>query len=140
MCLTPKRSVLLALCFVAVPWAVSAGGEGPAFLVKDLNQASAGSSPHSFAVFNGQVDGETPPELTLHLIVDKYGLHKHPRVKSWLRRHPRFHLHFIPTSSSWLNPVERWFREITDQRLRRGSFENVAALIKAITDYLDHHN
>jgi len=61
-------------------------------------------------------------------------------VKSWLRRHPRFHLHFIATSSSWLNLVERWFREITDKRLRRGSFENVPALIKAITEYLANHN
>ncbi len=93
-----------------------------------------------FIRFLKKIDGETPPELDLHLIVDNYGTHKHPRVKSWLRRHPRFHLHFIPTSSSWLNLVERWFREITDKRLRRGSFENVPALIKAITDYLDNHN
>jgi transposase len=93
-----------------------------------------------FIRFLKKIDGETPPELDLHLIVDNYGTHKHPRVKSWLRRHPRFHLHFIPTSSSWLNLVERWFREITDKRLRRGSFENVPALIKAITEYLDNHN
>ena len=93
-----------------------------------------------FIRFLKKIDGETPAELALHLIVDNYGTHKHPRVKAWLRRHPRFHLHFIPTSSSWLNLVERWFREITDKRLRRGSFENVPALIKAITDYLDNHN
>jgi len=74
------------------------------------------------------------------LIVDNYGTHKHPRVKSWLRRHPRFHLHFIPTSSSWLNLVERWFRELSQKRLRRGSFANILALIAAITEYLDHHN
>src|SRR5713226_8359068 len=93
-----------------------------------------------FIRFLKEIDAQTPPELDLHLIVDNYGTHKHPRVKSWLRRHPRFHLHFIPTSSSWLNLVERWFREITDKRLRRGSFENVPALIKAITEYLDNHN
>jgi transposase len=93
-----------------------------------------------FIRFLKKIDGETPAELDLHLIVDNYGTHKHPRVKAWLRRHPRFQLHFIPTSSSWLNLVERWFREITDKRLRRGSFENVPALIKAITDYLDNHN
>jgi transposase len=93
-----------------------------------------------FIRFLKKIDGDTPPELALHLIVDNYGTHKHPRVQSWLRRHPRFHLHFIPTSSSWLNLVERWFREITDKRLRRGSFENVPALIKAITDYLHNHN
>lgn len=93
-----------------------------------------------FIRFLKKIDGETPATLDLHLIVDNYGTHKHPRVHSWLRRHPRFHLHFIPTSSSWLNLVERWFREITDKRLRRGSFENVPALIQAITDYLDNHN
>lgn len=93
-----------------------------------------------FIRFLKKIDGETPPALDLHLIVDNYGTHKHPRVQAWLRRHPRFHLHFIPTSSSWLNLVERWFREITDKRLRRGSFENVPALINAITDYLDNHN
>jgi transposase len=87
-----------------------------------------------------QIDTETPPELDLRLIVDNYGTHKHPRVKSWLRRHPRFHLHFIPTSSSWLNLVERWFRDLTDKRIRRGSFENVAALTQAITQYLENHN
>jgi transposase len=86
------------------------------------------------------IDFETPPELDLHLIVDNYGTHKHPRVQSWMQRHPRFHLHFIPTSSSWLNLVERWFREITDKRLRRGSFQNVPELIAAIDEYLNNHN
>ena len=90
--------------------------------------------------FLKKIDGGTPTELDLHLIVDNYGTHKPPRVKSWLHRHPRFHLHFIPTSSSWLNMVERWFRELTDKRIRRGSFQNVPALVAAITEYLDHHN
>ena len=93
-----------------------------------------------FIRFLTKIDGETPPDLHLHLIVGNYGTHKHPRVKSWLRRHPRFHLHFIPTSSSWLNLVERWFRELSQKRLRRGSFANILALIAAITEYLDHHN
>ena len=93
-----------------------------------------------FIRFLGKVDGETPTGLDLHLIVDNYGTHKHPRVKSWLRRHPRFHLHFTPTSSSWLNMVERWFRELTEKRIRRGTFWNVATLIAAIKDYLDNHN
>jgi transposase len=93
-----------------------------------------------FIRFLQQIDRETPAALALHLIVDNYGTHKHPRVTSWLRRHPRFQLHFIPTSSSWLNLVERWFREITEKRIRRGSFANVPALIQAITDYLDTHN
>jgi transposase len=73
-----------------------------------------------FIRFLTTIDVETPSELDLHVIVDNYATHKHPRVKSWLRRHPRFHLHFIPTSSSWLNLVERWFREITghEERVR----------------------
>ena len=93
-----------------------------------------------FIRFLNKIDAETPSEVDLHLIVDNYGTHKHPRVKSWLRRHPRFHLHFIPTSSSWLNLVERWFREITDKRLRRGSFPSVPELVTAIKQYLDGHN
>ena len=93
-----------------------------------------------FIRFLKKIDSETPVGLDLHLIVDNYGTHKHPRVKSWLTRHPRFHLHFIPTASSWLNLVERWFREITDKRIRRGTFQNVAALIAAIKNYIDDHN
>ena len=93
-----------------------------------------------FIRFLKKIDGETPAGMDLHLIVDNYGTHKHPRVKSWLKRHARFHLHFTPTSSSWLNMVERWFREITDKRIRRGTFKNVATLINAIQDYLDNHN
>lgn len=93
-----------------------------------------------FIRFLQTLDGATPPALDLHLIVDNYGTHKHPRVKSWVRRHPRFHLHFIPTSSSWLNMVERWFREITDKRIRRGVFRSVAELISAIDEYLKNHN
>jgi transposase len=93
-----------------------------------------------FIRFLKNIDVEISPELDLHLIVDNYGTHKHPRVTSWLRRHPRFHLHFIPTSSSWLNLVERWFRDLSDKRIRRGSFGNVPELIAAIKDYLDSHN
>jgi transposase len=93
-----------------------------------------------FIRFLNKIDAETPSHLDLHLIVDNYATHKHPRVKAWMRRHPRFHIHFIPTSSSWLNLVERWFREITDKRIRRGSFHNVAELIAAIEDYLKCHN
>jgi len=93
-----------------------------------------------FIRFLKRIDSETLAELDLHLIVDNYGTHKHPRVKSWIGRHPRFHLHFIPTSSSWLNLVERWFREISDKRIRRGSFKNVPMLIEAIKAYLNIHN
>src|SRR6476659_2504660 len=93
-----------------------------------------------FIRFLNKIDAETPSNLDLHLIVDNYATHKHPRVKSWMRRHPRFHIHFIPTSSSWLNLVERWFREITDKLIRRGSFQSVPELISAIEDYLRCHN
>ena len=76
----------------------------------------------------------------MHLIADNYATHKTPAVKRWLKRHPRFHLHFTPTSASWLNMVERFFAEITRQRIRRGVFKSVAQLKAAITQYLDHHN
>lgn len=75
------------------------------------------------------INTKTPSDLDLHLIVDNYGAHKHLRVQRWLKRHPRFHLHFTPTSSSWLNMVERWFSEITSKRIRRGSFKNIKELI-----------
>lgn len=93
-----------------------------------------------FIRFLKQINAATPATLDLHLIVDNYGTHKHLRVKAWLRRHPRFHLHFTPTSSSWLNLVERWFRDLTTDRLRRGSFGSVPDLIAAIRAYLDNHN
>src|SRR5438270_850173 len=86
------------------------------------------------------IDQQIPTELDLHLIVDNYAIHKHPKVKAWLKRHPRFHQHFLPTSSSWLNMVERWFRDLTDKRIRRGVFKSVADLIAAIEAYIDHHN
>lgn len=86
------------------------------------------------------IDSETPADLDLHLIVDNYATHKHPKVQAWLKRHRRFHLHFTPTSSSWLNLVERWFREITDKRLRRGTFHNVAQLQAAIEAFINEHN
>ena len=93
-----------------------------------------------FIKFLKQIDAETPSELDLHLIVDNYATHKHPKVQAWLRRHKRFHFHFIPTSSSWLNLVERWFREITEKRIRRGVFQSVDQLIEAIGAYIDEHN
>jgi transposase len=86
------------------------------------------------------IDAQTPADLDLHLIVDNYHTHKHVKVKRWLARHPRFHVHFIPTSSSWLNLIERWFREITDKRIRREAFGSVPELIDVITDYIEKHN
>ncbi len=93
-----------------------------------------------FLKFLRRLDGEFPPALDLHLILDNYGTHKHPKVRRWLARHPRFHLHFTPTSASWLNLVERWFRELTDKRIRRGVFRSVSELITAIHEFLDTYN
>jgi transposase len=82
----------------------------------------------------------TPDDKQLHLIVDNYATHKHPKVKRWLARHRRFHIHFTPTSASWLNMVERFFRDLTQHRLRRGVFRDVEELILAIDQYVDRHN
>jgi len=90
--------------------------------------------------FLRQIERETPKGKTLHLICDNYATHKHPHVKEWLAKHPRFAVHFTPTSASWLNMVERFFRDLTTERLRRGVFRNVPELIAAIKDYIAMHN
>ena len=90
--------------------------------------------------FLKQIDRETPKDKTLHLIADNYATHKHPVVQSWLDKHPRFQMHFTPTSASWLNMVERFFRDITENRLRRWVFTSVPELIAAINQYVAHHN
>lgn len=89
-----------------------------------------------FLKFLRRLDDEFPEEMKLHLVLDNYGTHKHPKVRSWLERHPRFVLHFIPTSSSWLNQVERWFGELTQKAVRRGAFVSVAELKEAIEQFL----
>src|SRR5271154_637767 len=86
------------------------------------------------------IDRQVPKDLQIHLILDNYATHKHEEVRTWLGKHPRFHLHFTPTSSSWLNLVERWFRELTDKTLRRGVFHSVPDLVASIQDYIDTHN
>ena len=86
------------------------------------------------------IDREVPTELRIHLILDNYATHKHPTVRAWLDKHPRFQLQYTPTSSSWLNLVERWFRELTDKALRRGVFHSVPDLIASIQEYLNAHN
>jgi len=93
-----------------------------------------------FLRFLRRLEREIPAGLDLHLIIDNYSTHKHEQVKTWLAHHRRFHLHFTPTSSSWLNLVERWFREITDKRIRRGSFGGVQELKLAIEEYLRQNN
>jgi len=88
--------------------------------------------------FLNQLEQEVSPELDVHLIIDNYSIHKSPPVQRWLKpkKRRRFHFHFTPTGSSWLNQVERWFAEITNKRIRRGTFDSVGALEKAIYDYL----
>jgi transposase len=86
------------------------------------------------------IDKLTPKGKQVHLIVDDYATHKHPLVKRWLERHSRFHVHFTPTSCSWLNMVERFFRDLTQNQLRRGAFRNVEELLESIGKYIDNHN
>jgi transposase len=90
--------------------------------------------------FLKRIDRETPRELDLHLIVDNYATHKHPDVKTWLAKHPRFHMHFTPTSASWMNLVERFFRDLTQQVVREGSFRHVQELCNEILAYLAERN
>ncbi|MGH7179251.1 MAG: IS630 family transposase [Tepidisphaeraceae bacterium] len=93
-----------------------------------------------FLSFLRRIDKAVPPELNIHAIVDNYGTHKHPRVKAWLASRPRWHLHFIPTYSSWLNLVERFFALITDKAIRRGSFTSVKQLVRKIDHFVTHYN
>jgi len=93
-----------------------------------------------FLKFLRRLDQEFPGDIPLHLVMDNYGTHKHPRTVAWLNRHPRFISHFVPTSSSWLNLIERWFGELTSKRVRRGSFFSVDDLQRAISDFLNAWN
>ena len=93
-----------------------------------------------FISFLNTIDREVPKGLQVHLILDNYATHKHADVQKWMERHKRFHFHFTPTSSSWLNQVERWFRDLTDKNLRRGIFGSVPDLIASIESYLNAHN
>jgi transposase len=105
-----------------------------------IGQCLARHRHQEFLRFLRRLDRAYPTGLELHLIVDNYRTHSHPVVRAWLAKHPRFVLHFIPTSSSWLNLIERWFRELTDKRLRRGVFRSVPDLIAAIDAFLAVYN
>lgn len=93
-----------------------------------------------FLKFLATIDQEVPDDLEVHLILDNYATHKHAKVKEWMTKHPRFHFHFTPTSASWLNQVERWFRDLTEKNLRRGIFRSVPELIDSIEDYMKANN
>ncbi len=107
---------------------------------KVVGQCFSRHRHQEFLRFLRRLDAEFPGDVALHLVMDNYGTHKHPHVQSWLKRHPRFVPHFVPTSSSWLNLVERWFGELTRKAVRRGSFSSVADLQSAITQFLDAWN
>jgi putative transposase len=93
-----------------------------------------------FLTFLDHLDRSVPPGLDIHLIADNYGTHKHPKVKAWLARRPRYHIHYTPTYASWLNQVERWFGLITQQAIRRGSFRSVSELVQKIDAYVANYN
>ncbi len=105
-----------------------------------IGQCYARHRHQEWLKFLRRLDEEFPSEVPLHLVMDNYGTHKTPQVQAWLKRHPRFILHFVPTSSSWLNLVERWFGELTSKRVRRGSFFSVEDLQKAIMEFLEAWN
>lgn len=107
---------------------------------KVIAQTAARHRHQEWLAFLKKIDSETSPELDLHLICDNYATHKHAKVKAWLKRHPRFKVHFTPTSASWLNLVERFFRDITQNAIRCGSFNNVPFLVSSIFQYINHHN
>jgi putative transposase len=93
-----------------------------------------------FLHFLRPIDAQVPASLDVHLILDNYATHKHPKIRTWLAQHPRFHMHFTPTYSSWLNQVERWFAHITERSIRRGSFKSVQELVQCIDDFVTQHN
>ena len=102
--------------------------------------ALRGSGTASSSPFCTNSIGRCPSGAQIHLILDNYSTHTHPKVEAWFAAHPRYHRHFVPTSASWLNLVERWFAEITRKRIRRGTFRSLADLIRAIEEYVAHHN
>ncbi len=93
-----------------------------------------------FRKFLERIDDEVPKDLDVHLVLDNYATHKTPEIRRWLLRHPRFHLHFIPMSYSWLNMVERWFAELTNKKIRRGVHRSVQALERDIRDWIEKWN
>jgi putative transposase len=105
-----------------------------------LTQCKAQHRHQEFLSFLRHIEANVPKDLDVHLICDNYGTHKHARVRAWLAKRPRFHLHFTPTYSSWLNQVERWFALITNQAIRRGSFDSVPDLKRKINEFVEHYN
>lgn len=107
---------------------------------KVIGQCHRQHRHQEFLRFLAKIDAEVPKHMEVHLIMDNYATHKTPKVEKWFKARPRYHLHFTPTSASWLNQVERWFAKITEQRIRRGVFMSVKDLEKSIMDYIDQNN
>ena len=105
-----------------------------------LSQCRPRHTHKDWLAFLRLIDSRTSADQQIHIIADNYSPHKHPKVTNWLKRHKRFHMHFTPTSASWLNMVERFFRDITERRIRRGVFRSVPELIGAIEEYIRNHN
>lgn len=105
-----------------------------------ISQCKPRHRHQEFLGFLKHLDANSPADLDVHLIADNYATHKHPRVKAWLASHPRYHMHYTPTYSSWLNQVERWFALITQQAIRRGSFRSVRELVQKIDTYVTQYN
>ena len=99
-----------------------------------------GNGRGDFLQFLRTIEANVPAELDVHVVMDNYGTHKTPAIKAWFARHPRFHVHFTPTSASWLNQVERWFATLTDKYIRRGTHRSTRQLESAIRDYLNANN
>lgn len=105
-----------------------------------ISQCKARHRHQEFLAFLRHIDASVPKDLEVHLVIDNYATHKHAKVKAWLAKRPRYHIHYTPTYSSWLNQVERWFAIITQQAIRRGSFSSVKELIAKIQHFVDHYN
>jgi transposase len=107
---------------------------------KVISQEAPRHRHNEWLKFLKKLDSEITEDLSIHLIVDNYSTHKHQKVRRWLERHPRFLLHFTPTSASWMNMVERFFRDLSQQAILPGSFGSVAELVNTINLYLAQHN
>ena len=107
---------------------------------KVLGRCTRRHRHQEFLAFLRLIERETPDELDIHLVLDNYATHNHAKVRAWLARHPRYHLHFTPTSASWLNQVERWFGIISQRAIKRGSFDNVPQLVSTIDTFIENYN
>ena len=116
----------------ATQWSVATG--------EVLTQCKRRHRHQEFLAFLRHIDANVPESLDIHLIVDNYATHKHPKVKAWLASRPRYRMHYTPTYASWINQVERWFGLITQQAIRRGSFSNVKELTRKINAFVEHYN